>query len=76
MLNIPDGTKFLEEADQWHEISYTISNNMVCMESIDRKDPQHITGEPQSFDEFLTDPSVKERPKDWLREIIAQYSEK
>ncbi|MFH1089919.1 MAG: hypothetical protein V1716_05880 [Candidatus Uhrbacteria bacterium] len=72
--NIPDGESFIEEVDQWHEISYFIKNNLVYSYFADRKEQQYETNKGTTVEELLTDPSVKEWSKEWLRELVKKYS--
>ena len=73
-LNIPDGAHFLESADQWSEVSYTVRGNRIFSTSIDRKDPQYEEGAGVSIEAFLADPTVKEWSKTWIRELVAKHS--
>lgn len=75
MLKIPDGTCFTEEADQWHELSYTVFGNRIFPSYTDRHDPDHEEGKGMSIEEFLASPTVKPWSKDWIREMVAKYTE-
>jgi hypothetical protein len=64
----------MEEADQWSETSYTVMNNLVFMNFVDRKDPQVINDPGITVEEFLVSPSVKEWSKKWMMDMLEKYS--
>lgn len=75
-VSIPDGSYFLEDADQWSETSYTVRGNLVYMNYVDRKDGSVEGPAPLTIDAFLLDPTVKPWSKDWMRGLMATHSGK
>ncbi len=72
--HIADGPSFILDADQWHEDGYVIKDNLVIPYFVDRKDPQSGTGKGATIEEFLADPEVKDRAKEWVKGLLRKVS--
>jgi hypothetical protein len=70
--HIPDGSSLIVDADQWHEDGYVIKENLVVPYFVDMKDPQSGMGKGAVIEEFLADPEVKVRAKEWVRGLLRE----
>ncbi len=71
--NFPYVETFLEDVDQWHKTGYTLEGNLIYSYFVDRKDPQYEIDNGVTLDAFLANPSISEKAKKWLKELMKKY---